>query len=215
MDFVPATRTTSRDCRYRLAPARSASRQRRERHRSSTRCGSSGSASHAIADLPPPAALDRGLDQRPGGVTHPGSHPRRRGQPQPAVHRRASAPTIPRRAMSRASNCSTPTWPRRIEMVRGPQSALWGSEAIGGVIAVDGTAAIATGTSALVEGGSFGFRRVAGSARYGGRPSASRWPWVISRPTGSTVSTAAATATVFRAMSPADWRDGLPSTSSH
>ena len=28
----------------------------------------------------------------------------------------------------------------RIEVVRGPQSALWGSEAIGGVVAVNGTA---------------------------------------------------------------------------
>jgi vitamin B12 transporter len=41
----------------------------------------------------------------------------------------------------------------RIEVVRGPQSALWGSEAIGGVVAVSGEA---TGkTRALVEGGSF------------------------------------------------------------
>jgi vitamin B12 transporter len=54
----------------------------------------------------------------------------------------------------------------RIEQVRGPQSALWGSEAIGGVIAVDGNA-IATGASATGEGGSFGFRRAAGSASYG------------------------------------------------
>jgi vitamin B12 transporter len=42
----------------------------------------------------------------------------------------------------------------RIEVVRGPQSALWGSEAIGGVVAVDGEAPGSGGTQAFVEGGS-------------------------------------------------------------
>jgi vitamin B12 transporter len=46
----------------------------------------------------------------------------------------------------------------RIEVVRGPQSALWGSEAIGGVIAVNGVAD-APGYGARAEAGSFGFRR--------------------------------------------------------
>ena len=45
----------------------------------------------------------------------------------------------------------------RIEVVRGPQSALWGSEAIGGVVAVDG--ASAPESTASVEAGSFGFFR--------------------------------------------------------
>ena len=44
----------------------------------------------------------------------------------------------------------------RIEIVRGPQSALWGSEAIGGVVAVDG---VSSGTSALAEYGSFNTAR--------------------------------------------------------
>ncbi|MCY7280978.1 MAG: TonB-dependent receptor [Sphingomonas bacterium] len=55
----------------------------------------------------------------------------------------------------------------RVELVRGPQSALWGSEAIGGVIAVAGDAATNTGASATVEGGSLGFRRATGSASFG------------------------------------------------
>lgn len=47
----------------------------------------------------------------------------------------------------------------RVEVVRGPQSALWGSEAIGGVISVGGDGAERLG--ALGEAGSFGFRRAA------------------------------------------------------
>src|SRR5687767_56058 len=52
----------------------------------------------------------------------------------------------------------------RIEVVRGPQSALWGSEAIGGVIAVDGDDGDARYVSAATEAGSFGFRRASASA---------------------------------------------------
>src|SRR4051794_27283949 len=51
----------------------------------------------------------------------------------------------------------------RIEVVRGPQSALWGSDAIGGVVAVNGTPEIGPAYAAAVEGGSFGFRRASGS----------------------------------------------------
>jgi vitamin B12 transporter len=49
----------------------------------------------------------------------------------------------------------------RIEVVRGPQSALWGSEAIGGVVAVGSGGVESRQLSALGELGSFGFRRAA------------------------------------------------------
>ena len=50
----------------------------------------------------------------------------------------------------------------RIEVVRGPQSALWGSDAIGGVIAVNGLED-APGYAAFGEVGSFGLARVSTS----------------------------------------------------
>ena len=49
----------------------------------------------------------------------------------------------------------------RIELVRGPQSALWGSDAIGGVIAVN-SIADTPGYGVSAEGGSFGFARASG-----------------------------------------------------
>jgi vitamin B12 transporter len=51
----------------------------------------------------------------------------------------------------------------RIEVVRGPQSALWGSDAIGGVIAVNGLDD-APGYAISTEAGSFGLIRSSGSA---------------------------------------------------
>jgi len=56
----------------------------------------------------------------------------------------------------------------RIEVVRGPQSALWGSEAIGGVVAVSGEAPGSGGTLAFVQGGSHATWRGAGRTTYGG-----------------------------------------------
>ena len=55
----------------------------------------------------------------------------------------------------------------RIEVVRGPQSALWGSEAIGGVIAVDGAAPGSGRSLVEVEAGSFATRRAAARTRIG------------------------------------------------
>ena len=56
----------------------------------------------------------------------------------------------------------------RIELVRGPQSALWGSEAIGGVIAVDGDPGRGTHGSVMAEGGSFGTVRGSAAGSYAG-----------------------------------------------
>ena len=55
----------------------------------------------------------------------------------------------------------------RIEVVRGPQSALWGSEAIGGVIAVDGAAPGDSGSVVDIEAGSLGTRRGAARTSFG------------------------------------------------
>ena len=52
----------------------------------------------------------------------------------------------------------------RLEIVRGPQSALWGSEAIGGVVAVNGVPPSGSSFTAGGEGGSFGFHRENASA---------------------------------------------------
>lgn len=56
----------------------------------------------------------------------------------------------------------------RIEVVRGPQSALWGSDAIGGVIAINGVDEWA-GYSASAESGSFGFARASASGSLTGK----------------------------------------------
>jgi len=51
----------------------------------------------------------------------------------------------------------------RVELVRGPQSALWGSEALGGVVAMEtGDARRSRGVSALAEYGSHDSKRAAG-----------------------------------------------------
>ena len=55
----------------------------------------------------------------------------------------------------------------RIEVVRGPQSALWGSEAIGGVVAVTGAAPGSGGTQAFAEFGNHSTWRGAGRTEAG------------------------------------------------
>lgn len=52
----------------------------------------------------------------------------------------------------------------RIEVVRGPQSALWGSDAIGGVVTVNGLPPETSGYTAAGEAGAFGFARASASA---------------------------------------------------
>lgn len=54
----------------------------------------------------------------------------------------------------------------RIEVLRGPQSALWGADALGGVVALSG--GNATARHAMFEGGSFGFARASASAGVSG-----------------------------------------------
>src|SRR6185369_7997417 len=51
----------------------------------------------------------------------------------------------------------------RVEVLRGPESALWGSDAIGGVVAVNGTDQDEA-YAASAESGSFGFERAGSSA---------------------------------------------------
>ena len=68
----------------------------------------------------------------------------------------------------------------RIEVVRGPQSALWGSEALGGVIALETIAPEGpTRASAAGEGGSNGFYRgavsIASGGAYGGLSATAAW----------------------------------------
>ena len=55
----------------------------------------------------------------------------------PCCSSTASASTIPPPATRRGSRLLTSDGLSRIEVVRGPQSALWGSEALGGVIALE------------------------------------------------------------------------------
>lgn len=73
----------------------------------------------------------------------------------------------------RANDPATSNFPRfellnadvtsRIEVVRGPQSALWGSEAVGGVVAINGVESDRDSYALTGEAGSFKFRRASAS----------------------------------------------------
>ena len=153
---------TSRHHRHRLALARRRGRHPRQRHLDRRRSASSGSARRSsptccacrprspYRSAAPPVRSPTSASAAPRPIT-------------PCCSSRASAPTIPPRAISRASNCSTPTSPAGSRSCAGRNRRLWGSEAIGGVVAVDGAAPGSGGSVAAVEAGSFGTRR--GSAR--------------------------------------------------
>jgi len=57
----------------------------------------------------------------------------------------------------------------RVELVRGPQSALWGSEAIGGVVAVEGDPGTSSSAALMAEAGSFATYRGSASGSYVGK----------------------------------------------
>ena len=83
----------------------------------------------------------------------------------------ASASTIPQPATRPRFELLGTDALSRIELVRGPQSALWGSEALGGVVAVETADPLAdSGLSALAEYGSEDSRRA--SAQFATRTGA-------------------------------------------
>ena len=100
--------------------------------------GSTGSASRSsprLLRLTPSAAV---ASIGPAGIADRGPHPRRRGQPHLVLPRRDQDQRSRPPAISPRFELLNADLASRIEVVRGPQSALWGSDAIGGVIAVNG-----------------------------------------------------------------------------
>ena len=83
-----------------------------------------------------------------------------------------------------------------IEVVRGPQSALWGSEAVGGVIAVNGVDDV-PGASAKAEGGSFGLLRASASGALATSRASVAGAVGFQRATGSTALPGPATRTAI------------------
>jgi vitamin B12 transporter len=62
----------------------------------------------------------------------------------------------------------------KVEILKGPQSVLWGSEAIGGVVSITTKKAGESGGRAFLEGGSFATVRGGGSLLYAGSESSMR-----------------------------------------
>lgn len=86
----------------------------------------------------------------------------------------------------------------RVEVLRGPQSTLWGSDAIGGVVSIITRApAPGLGGRVFAEGGSFGTMRGGGGVTFGAGPIAARVGGVAIHSDG---------------ISKADARDGNPET---
>ena len=83
--------------------------QRHDHRRASASSGSASRWSRALLRLVPSAAV---ATSRAGGLADRSPHPRRRGQPHLAVHRRHSRQRSRRRQRRRGSSCSMPTSPR-------------------------------------------------------------------------------------------------------
>ena len=105
-----------------------------EQRSANARPASPSSTSSAIERLgepldpcPAPAdAVGRGRDLRARRIADRSPHPRRRGQPHPAVHRRHQDQRSRFRRHARGSRLLNADLASRIEVVRGPQSALVG-----------------------------------------------------------------------------------------
>ena len=160
------------DRHHRLARSRAGGANARRASPSSTSSGSSASASRLIPALLRLSPSVGGSNVRPGWLAHRSPHPRRRGQPHLAVHRRDQdqRPGVGRHAAVRAAQCR-PRFAHRgrarpaigalgLRSDRRRDRRQWGRDA--------------SGYSAIAEGGSFGFARASASGALTSDPQ-SRW----------------------------------------
>ena len=124
---VTAARVARRQGRYRRPASPSSMTQRIERL--------GEPLLPALLRLTPSAAV---AASGPAGLVHRSPHPRRRGQPHLAVHRRHPRQRPRGRRLRRASSCSMPTSPRGSKSCAARNRRCGAREAIGGVIAVNG-----------------------------------------------------------------------------